>query len=153
MPNLQEGRVWTLDQTSFNVKVKGQGHHRKHKTVESCCINRDQYLAISWEQLNGFAPNSQGRRVWCLARKCSKVKVKGQSHQRQKTRLALLTPPAAYEWYALAENSMQQQRTTPYGPCRGMTLGACVPFIFGSSDIDCIPNPTISLLPAALRAA
>ena len=30
---------------------------------------------ISREPLNGFAPNSQGRRVWSLARTSSKVKV------------------------------------------------------------------------------
>jgi len=32
----------------------------------------------SREPLNGFAPNTQGRRVWSLARKNLKVKVKGQ---------------------------------------------------------------------------
>jgi len=35
---------------------------------------------ISWEPLNGFAPNSQGRRAWSLAPSL-KVKVKGQSHK------------------------------------------------------------------------
>jgi len=39
---------------------------------------------ISPEPLNGFAPNSQGRRVWSLARTCLKVKVKGQGDQGQK---------------------------------------------------------------------
>jgi len=39
------------------------------------------------ETLNGFAPNSHGRRVWSLARMSLKVmiKVKGQGHQGQKT--------------------------------------------------------------------
>jgi len=32
-------------------------------------------LALSVEQLNGFAPNSQGRRDWSLARTSLKVKV------------------------------------------------------------------------------
>jgi len=40
---------------------------------------------ISPELQNGFAPNSQGRRVWSLARTSLKVKVKGQDHQEQKT--------------------------------------------------------------------
>ena len=42
---------------------------------------------ISWEPLNGFAPNSQERRVWSLARMSLnvKVKVKGQGHEGQKT--------------------------------------------------------------------
>jgi len=33
---------------------------------------------ISWQPLNGFVPNSQGRRVRSLARTSLKVKVKGQ---------------------------------------------------------------------------
>ena len=33
---------------------------------------------IYWEPLNGFAPNSNGRRVWSLARTSLKVKAKGQ---------------------------------------------------------------------------
>jgi len=33
---------------------------------------------IPREPLNGFAPNSQGRRVWSLAHKVVNVKVKGQ---------------------------------------------------------------------------
>jgi len=39
---------------------------------------------ISPEPLNGFAPNSQGRRVWSLARTSLKVTVKGEGHQGQK---------------------------------------------------------------------
>ena len=43
---------------------------------------------ISLEPLNGFVPNSHGRRVWSLAR--TRLKVKGQGHQGQKkTFLAL----------------------------------------------------------------
>jgi len=49
----------------------------------------------------------------------SRSKVKGQGQQGQKTRLALLSHPAAYECYALAANSTQQQRTAPFRPCRG----------------------------------
>jgi len=33
------------------------------------------------EQLNGYVPNSQGRRVWFLARTSLNVKVKDQGHQ------------------------------------------------------------------------
>jgi len=39
---------------------------------------------ISLEPLNGFAPNSNGRRVWSLIRTSLKVKVKVQGHQGQK---------------------------------------------------------------------
>jgi len=35
------------------------------------------------ELLNGFAPNSQGRRVWSLAGTSLNIKVKGQGHQGQ----------------------------------------------------------------------
>ena len=38
---------------------------------------------IPREPLNGFAPNSQGRRVWSLARTRLNVKVKDQGHQGQ----------------------------------------------------------------------
>jgi len=40
---------------------------------------------ISWEPLNGFAPNSHRRHIWSFARMSLKVKVKGQGHQGQKT--------------------------------------------------------------------
>jgi len=33
---------------------------------------------IYWELLNGFAPNSQGRRVWSLAWTSLNVKIRGQ---------------------------------------------------------------------------
>jgi len=36
------------------------------------------------EPLNGYAPNSHGRRVWSFARTSLKVDVKGQGHQGQK---------------------------------------------------------------------
>jgi len=36
---------------------------------------------ISPEPLNGFAPNSQARRVWFLVRTSLNVKVKGQGHR------------------------------------------------------------------------
>jgi len=35
-------------------------------------------------------------------------------------------PPAAYEWYALAANSVEQQWTTPFGPCRGGVISGAV---------------------------
>jgi len=42
---------------------------------------------ISREPLNGFAPNSQGRRIWFLARTSLNVKVKGQGHEGQKNNI------------------------------------------------------------------
>ena len=50
---------------------------------------------ISPEPLNGFAPNSHGRRVWFLARMSLKVKVKGQDHQGQKTAFSALSVACA----------------------------------------------------------
>jgi len=49
---------------------------------------------ISWEPLNGFAPNSQRRRVWSVAWKSLKVKVKGQDHQGQKRHFQPFRRPA-----------------------------------------------------------
>jgi len=74
---------------------------------------------ISWELLNGFALNYQGRRVWSLARISLNVKVKGQGHQRQKTCCAFPSPPAATEWNMLAANNVRQQQTGPFSRCRG----------------------------------
>jgi len=42
------------------------------------------------EFLNGSAPNSQGRRVWSLARLSLQVKVKGKGHQAQKRHFSAL---------------------------------------------------------------
>jgi len=44
---------------------------------------------ISRDRLNGFAHNSQGRRVWFLARTSLNVKVKDKGHQGPKTRCVL----------------------------------------------------------------
>jgi len=41
------------------------------------------------ERLNGFAPNSQGRRVWSLARTSLNVKVDGQRSRSPGTKNAL----------------------------------------------------------------
>jgi len=49
---------------------------------------------ISREPLNGFAPNSQGTRVWSLARTSLKVNVKGQGHQGQKRQFWHFRQPA-----------------------------------------------------------
>ena len=76
-------------------------------------------IEISWESLNGFALNSHGRLVWSLAWTSLKVKVKGQGHKGQKMRIALLMPLSAYEWYAIAVNSVQQQQTGPLRGCHG----------------------------------
>jgi len=47
---------------------------------------------ISQEQLNGFAPNSQGRRIWSLAGKNLNVKVKGQGHRDKNALSTPITP-------------------------------------------------------------
>ena len=47
---------------------------------------------ISWEPLNGFAPNSQGRRVWSLARTSLNVKVKGQRLRSPGTKTDFFRP-------------------------------------------------------------
>ena len=52
--------------------------------ISYCCFFYSFVTQISRERLNGFAPNSQGRRVWSIAGKSLNVKVKSQGHQRQK---------------------------------------------------------------------
>jgi len=57
---------------------------------------------ISRESLNGFARNSQGGRVWSLARTCLKVKVKDQRSRSPWTKAAFFGPfgglHAVYVW-------------------------------------------------------
>ena len=61
---------------------------------------------ISREPLDGFAPNSHGRRVWSLARESLKVKVKGQGHQGQKTAFSALS--AACVRFVFGKTSLAQ---------------------------------------------
>jgi len=49
---------------------------------------------ISLEPLNEFAPNSQGRHVWFLARMSLNVKVRGQGHHGQKRHFRPFRRPA-----------------------------------------------------------
>jgi len=68
---------------------------------------------ISPGRLNGFAPNSQGRRVWSVARTSLNVKVRGQRSRSPGTNNMLCTPviPAAMEWKVLAaDNAMHNRR-------------------------------------------
>ena len=53
---------------------------------------------ISREPLNGFAPNSHGRRVWSLARTSLKVKVKSQSYQEKWHFSALSAACVRFVW-------------------------------------------------------
>ena len=56
----------------------------------------------SQEPLNGLAPNSQGRRVWSIARTSLNVKVKGQRSRLPGTKMAFFGPfgdlQAVYVW-------------------------------------------------------
>jgi len=70
---------------------------------------------ISWEPLNGFAPNSQARHVWSFAQ--TSLNVKGQAHQ------GLPSPPAAMEWNVLAANNVMQQQMGPFRRCQGVDFG------------------------------
>ena len=59
---------------------------------------------ISREPLNGFAPNSQERRVWSLALTSLKVKVKGQGHHGQKRHFSAFW--AAYVQFMFGKTSL-----------------------------------------------
>ena len=78
-------------------KVTGQGHHGQKWALRR----------ISREPLNGFAPNSYGRRVWSFARTILNVKVKSQWSRSTRTKNAYSQhPPASTEWNALAANNV-----------------------------------------------
>jgi len=89
---------------------------------------------MSLEWVNGFAPDSQGRRVWSLAWVSLNVKLKGQGHEGQK-RCALPSHPAAVEWNAFAANNINQQQMGPFHHCQGVILAACMQFMFGKTSL------------------
>jgi len=84
---------------------------------------------ISPEWLNGFVPNSQGRRAWSLAQMSLNVKVTGQGHQQQKRAVHSHHPLAATEWNAHAANNVIQQQTAPFHRCQMTIWAACVQFV------------------------
>jgi len=60
-----------------------------------------------------------GKTCLVLAQTSLNVKVKGQGHQGQKTSSVLPSHRAAYKWYAIAANSVQQQWMVPFHRCWG----------------------------------
>ena len=81
------------------------------------------------EPLNGFAPNSQGRRVWSFARRNLNAMVKGQRSMSPgtKTRCALTTPPRCgrnvIPSFYLTSGKQQAQR---FDRSRGVYSLGCV---------------------------
>jgi len=73
----------------------------------------------------------------CLIPHSDEFECQGQRSRSPgtKTRCALPSPPAPYEWYALAANNVRQQRTGPFRRCRGMISGACVWSMFGKTSL------------------
>jgi len=61
---------------------------------------------MSWEPLNGLAPNSQKRRVWSLAWMSWKIKVKGQSSRSLRTKTAFLALLAACVRFMFSKTSL-----------------------------------------------
>jgi len=116
----------------LNVKVKGQDHQgQKQKKLLSYAAPDGP---ISRESLNGFAPNSQDRRVWSFARMNFNVKVKGQGDQGQKRILHCHHPSVATEWNAIAANDITHWPKGPFGSCRGYFRGlACG--VFGNMPL------------------
>ena len=86
---------------------------------------------ISLEPLNGFAPNSHGRRVSSLARTNLNVKVKGHRSRSPGTKRAVhfhhprqrRNGPCCCMMHcnALAANNVTQQQTRPLRRCRGLS--------------------------------
>jgi len=97
---------------------------------------------ISREWLNGFVPNSQGRRVWSLAWTSLTIKVKGQGHQRPKMCCAIPSPQqhtngpfcCMTHCNMLAANAMQQQMGS-FCRCWGVVSADCMRFMFGKTSL------------------
>jgi len=71
---------------------------------------------ISWELLNGFAPNSQGRHIWSLI--CTSLNVKVTRHKKHTVHSN--HPLSATEWNVLAVNNIIRQQMGPFHHCRGV---------------------------------
>jgi len=84
---------------------------------------------ISREALNGFASNSQARRVWSLAQMSLNVMVTGSKVKGKiaRDKNALCTPitPTATEWSHLLHAARYNALST----------GACVRFVFGKTSV------------------
>jgi len=96
------------------------------------------------EWLHGFAPNSQARRVWSLARTSLNVKVKGQgtkkhamhSHQPPAPRQRMNGPFCCMtHCNALAANNVTQQQMGPFRRCQKVIPSAFVWFMFGKTSL------------------
>ena len=81
---------------------------------------------ISREPLNGYAPNSHGRRVWYLAR--TSLKVKGQGHHGQKTACSDLS--VACVWFMFGKTSLASSFFIAFLP-------SCL-----TDDFKQVPKPT-----------
>jgi len=68
------------------------------------------------EPLNGFSPNSHGRRVWSLAWISLNVKVESQKVKF----IGQISSPLKMHGNALAANNVMQQQTEPFRRCRGV---------------------------------
>ena len=83
------------------------------------------------EPLNGFAPNSHGRRVWSSARTSLNVKVKSQKSKvkvnRDKKRTALTTPlQCGRNGTASLHITSRKQQARRFHRWRGVSSPACV---------------------------
>jgi len=100
--------------------------HRRSVVKRGGCLFACVFVrTITSERLNAGWWNLVVRYIVQKSRLSSNVKVQGWGNQGQKMRIALPTPPGAYEWYVLTANSMQQQRTGPFYGCQGV-LRSCV---------------------------
>ena len=81
------------------------------------------------EPLNGFAPNSHGRRVWSFPRTSWNVKVKSQGSRSPgtKTRCALTTPPPyGRNGTASLQITSRKQQARRFDRCGGVSSPGCV---------------------------
>ena len=78
---------------------------------------------ISWETLNGFAPNSHRRRVWSVAR--TSLEVKGQGRQGQKQHFSALSA-ACLQFMFVKTSSVSSFNTEIYhNGCQAVLFGYC----------------------------
>ena len=83
-----------------------------------------------WQELlNGFAPNSYGRRVWSFARTSRNVKVKSQRSRSPGTKThCTLTTPSQYgrNGTASLQITSRKQQARRFDRWRGVSSPACV---------------------------
>jgi len=98
---------------------------------------------ISPEPLNGFAPNSHGRRVWSLVR--ASLNVKGRGHQGQQNTLCTAITPSSDGMERARCKCRHAAADGLFLCCQGVILAGCVWFMFDKISSALVSDARVSV--------